>query len=136
MQEEIKGQLDFIDYLFSTFGFQYQCDLSTRPAKHLGTVDMWDKAESALKLALDASGLKWNLNKGDGAFYGPKIDIKVLDCYSRKHQLSTIQLDFNLPMRFNMQYKNEEADNVKEEADDEEPSAKAEENMTEEERYA
>lgn len=89
-------------------------ELSTRPEKFLGTKEMWDGAELALSKALESFGREWKINEGDGAFYGPKIDIKVLDCYKRKHQLGTIQLDFNLPVRFNLQYKDQESTEAKE----------------------
>jgi threonyl-tRNA synthetase len=71
---------------------------------------MWDKAEGALKEALDGFGKPWTYNHGDGAFYGPKIDIKVMDALRRQHQCGTVQLDFQLPIRFNLQYKTEHND--------------------------
>lgn len=108
--EEILASLDFLNYIYDVFGFQYSLELSTRPEKYLGTIDQWDTSEKALSDALNKTGRPWTINKGDGAFYGPKIDIKVLDCYKRKHQLGTIQLDFNLPQRFNLQYKEKEAE--------------------------
>ena len=67
------------------FGFEFSLELSTRPEKHLGTLEMWDSAENALKKALNEFGRDWKLNPGDGAFYGPKIDIKVKDCFKRNH---------------------------------------------------
>ncbi len=109
---EIQDQLEFVSYIYSLFGFEYNFELSTMPEKHLGTREMWEGAEKALAEALDKNGKPWTLNPGDGAFYGPKIDIKVLDCYKRKHQLGTIQLDFNLPLRFNLQYKDNETDKI------------------------
>ncbi len=108
IQEEILGQLDFITYIYSLLGFDFQLEISTRPEKYLGTIEMWDDAENKLKAAMNGFGKKWSVNPGDGAFYGPKIDIKVSDCYKRKNQLATIQLDFNLPLRFNLQYKSKE----------------------------
>lgn len=105
IEEEIKSQLEFITYIYSIFGFEFSLELSTRPDNYLGTIEMWDDAENGLKGALNLFGKPWKLNPKDGAFYGPKIDIKVQDCYKRKHQLGTIQLDFNLPIRFNLQYK-------------------------------
>lgn len=119
--EEILASLEFLNYIYDIFGFQYSLELSTRPEKYLGTVEQWASSEKALSEALDKSGRPWSLNPGDGAFYGPKIDIKVLDCYKRKHQLGTIQLDFNLPQRFNLQYKEKDAETEK---DDNEADAK------------
>lgn len=113
--EEIKNQLEFVSYVYSLFGFDYKFELSTMPEKHLGTRAMWENAEKALAEALESNGKPWTINPGDGAFYGPKIDIKVLDCYKRKHQLGTIQLDFNLPIRFNLQYKDHEVEKGEEE---------------------
>lgn len=124
--EEIERSLDFLNYTYDIFGFQYQLQLSTRPEKHLGTVEQWDNAEAALTEALNKSGRPWTLNKGDGAFYGPKIDIKVMDCYKRKHQLGTIQLDFNLPQRFNLQYKDKEAEEEKPHHEEEKPEGQLE----------
>ena len=77
--------MNFIKYIYDLLGFEFTLELSTRPEKHLGTIDMWDRAETALKKALEEFGMKWKLNPGDGAFYGPKIDIKVLDCFKRSH---------------------------------------------------
>lgn len=102
---EILDQLDLMDYIFGLFKFNYKLELSTKPEMHMGDDKLWETAESALNQALEKFGKQWTINHGDGAFYGPKIDIKVLDCYKREHQLATIQLDFNLPERFNLQYK-------------------------------
>ncbi|CAH8330809.1 unnamed protein product [Eruca vesicaria subsp. sativa] len=102
--EEVKAVLEFIDYAYTVFGFTYELKLSTRPEKYLGNLETWDKAENALKVALDASGKTWQLNEGDGAFYGPKIDITVSDALNRKFQCATLQLDFQLPERFNLEY--------------------------------
>jgi len=77
--------------------------LSTRPEKAIGTKEQWDTAEEKLKQALNKFGKPWKLNPGDGAFYGPKIDIKVFDALERRFQCGTIQLDFQLPIRFNLQ---------------------------------
>lgn len=101
---EIMGCLDFIDYIYSNFGFTYELELSTRPEGKLGTEEMWDMAEGSLKDALNNFGRPWKENPGDGAFYGPKIDIKVFDSLKRAHQCGTIQCDFQLPIRFNLQY--------------------------------
>ncbi|KFK26446.1 hypothetical protein AALP_AA8G249500 [Arabis alpina] len=102
--EEVKGVLEFIDYVYKVFGFTYELKLSTRPEKYLGDSETWDKAEKDLKVALDAFGKPWLLNPGDGAFYGPKIDITVSDAMNRKFQCATLQLDFQLPDRFKLEY--------------------------------
>ena len=108
IQEEIFGQLQFVEYIYSVFGFEYELFLSTRPEKALGAVDLWDKAEKALADALNQFGKPWKINPGDGAFYGPKIDIKLYDAIKRTHQCGTIQLDFQLPIRFNLSYRTDE----------------------------
>ncbi|KAG2244503.1 hypothetical protein Bca52824_093665 [Brassica carinata] len=102
--EEVKAVLEFIDYAYKIFGFTYELKLSTRPEKYLGDMATWDKAENDLKVALDAFGKSWQLNEGDGAFYGPKIDITVSDALNRKFQCATLQLDFQLPDRFKLEY--------------------------------
>lgn len=103
--DEVLGCLSFLDYVYSVFGFSYDLYLSTRPADRLGEESLWDQAESALENALNQFGKPWKFNLGDGAFYGPKIDIKVFDAMKRPHQCGTVQLDFQLPIRFNLQYK-------------------------------
>eukprot|EP00301_Raphidiophrys_heterophryoidea_P011406 c17514_g1_i1.p1 GENE.c17514_g1_i1~~c17514_g1_i1.p1 ORF type:complete len:795 (-),score=254.57 c17514_g1_i1:254-2638(-) len=108
IKDEITGALDFLNAVYGKFGFTYDVRLSTRPELYLGEVEVWNKAEEALKEALDASGLKWELNPGDGAFYGPKIDITLMDALKRKHQCGTIQLDFQLPIRFGLQFQSGE----------------------------
>jgi len=107
--DEIKGVLDLTEEILSTFGFtNFEVNLSTRPEKSVGDDEIWIKAESALKDALDLK--KWNyiVDDGGGAFYGPKIDIKILDAIGRKWQCSTVQLDFNLPERFKLNYVDKE----------------------------
>lgn len=98
--------LEFFKDVYSKFGFQFDIGLSTRPEKFIGKIETWDQAEAVLKIVLDESGLKWNLNPADGAFYGPKIDIHLTDSLNRKHQCATIQLDFQLPSeeRFDLTY--------------------------------
>mmetsp|Transcript_102810 Transcript_102810/g.299872 ORF Transcript_102810/g.299872 Transcript_102810/m.299872 type:complete len:887 (+) Transcript_102810:75-2735(+) len=112
--DQIKGEvaaaLDFLNYIYKVFGFSATFALSTRPKKALGSKEIWDNAESQLKAALDESGKAWSLNAGDGAFYGPKIDIRLKDAMGRRFQCGTIQLDFNNPIRFNLQYRKEGAD--------------------------
>lgn len=110
IKSEIYGQLSFIKYVYDLLGLNYSFELSTRPSNFVGDKKLWRSAEEQLKTVLDDVYPEWKLNKGDGAFYGPKIDVKVTDVYNRKHQLGTIQLDFNLPIRFNLQYKDKEAD--------------------------
>lgn len=102
---EVLGVLDFLDHVYGIFGFKFELDLSTRPADKLGDDAMWDQAEAALAEALNRFGKPWKENPGDGAFYGPKIDIKVFDALKRPHQCGTVQLDFQLPIRFDLKYK-------------------------------
>lgn len=105
MLNEIKGCLDFLKYIYGILGFSYKLELSTRPPMRVGSEETWDKAESILRQALVDNGKEFTVGEGEGAFYGPKIDIKVSDCLGRVYQLGTIQLDFNLPERFNLQYR-------------------------------
>ncbi|XP_008221771.1 PREDICTED: threonine--tRNA ligase, mitochondrial 1 [Prunus mume] len=104
VKDEVKGVLEFIQYTYDIFGFTFDLKLSTRPEKYLGDVATWEKAEAALTEALNESGKPWQLNEGDGAFYGPKIDISVSDALNRKFQCATLQLDFQLPARFELYY--------------------------------
>lgn len=108
IQTEVKSALDFLFYVYGVFGFKFEMKLSTRPKKALGTVELWKQAEDALAKAMDATGKPWKTNPGDGAFYGPKIDIRLQDALQRWHQCGTVQLDFQLPLRFNLTYRNEE----------------------------
>lgn len=103
---EVLGTLEFMKSVYTTFGMQYKLELSTRPTKALGELELWQRAETALAEAMDQfSGVgSWRVNPGDGAFYGPKIDIKVMDAMERVHQCATVQLDFQLPIRFDLQY--------------------------------
>ncbi|CAI2183453.1 16771_t:CDS:10 [Funneliformis geosporum] len=105
VEEEINGALEFMKHIYGVFGFTFQLKLSTRPEKYLGTIDVWDQAEKRLEDALNKFGEPWEFNPGDGAFYGPKIDITVSDAIKRKHQCATLQLDFQLPERFELQYR-------------------------------
>ncbi|XP_067161510.1 threonine--tRNA ligase 2, cytoplasmic isoform X4 [Apteryx mantelli] len=104
IEEEIKGCLDFLKSVYAVFGFTFQLHLSTRPENYLGELEIWDHAEKQLQSSLNNFGEPWQLNPGDGAFYGPKIDIKIKDAIGRYHQCATIQLDFQLPIRFNLTY--------------------------------
>jgi len=105
LEKEIFDLIDFLDFIYKdTFGFEYRLELSTMPEKALGTKEMWDKAESVLAAAMDKRKLKYDVNEGDGAFYGPKIDFHIKDVLGRSWQLGTIQVDFNLPERFELEY--------------------------------
>lgn len=108
IMDEVMSNLDFLDHVYGLFGFTFELELSTRPEKRLGSEELWDSAEAALEAALNKFGKPWKLNAGDGAFYGPKIDIKVYDALKRAHQCGTVQLDFQLPIRFDLQYKTAE----------------------------
>lgn len=105
---EVVAILDLVDHIMSTFGFEYEAEISTRPAKSIGTDDMWDHATDALKDACAIHKLAYEINEGDGAFYGPKIDIKVKDAIGRTWQCSTVQVDFNFPERFGLTYRTED----------------------------
>lgn len=104
IKDEIKGVAGLIDKVYKQFGFTYHVELSTRPEKFLGAIEDWDRAENALKAALDELGLDYIINEGDGAFYGPKIDFHLRDCIGRTWQCGTIQLDSQLPERFDLTY--------------------------------
>lgn len=110
--DEILAILDLADNIMKEFGFEYTAEISTRPDKSIGTDDMWEKAESFLKTAIEKRGIPYEINPGDGAFYGPKIDIKIKDAIGRWWQCSTVQVDFNLPERFDITYRT--ADNTEE----------------------
>ena len=101
---EVIGCLDFGFFLYDLFGFEPRLELSTRPEKRIGSDEMWDRAESALQGALDARGLEYEINAGDGAFYGPKIDLHMTDSLGRSWQLGTVQLDYSMPERFELNY--------------------------------
>uniref|UniRef100_A0A8C4EQE9 threonine--tRNA ligase n=1 Tax=Dicentrarchus labrax TaxID=13489 RepID=A0A8C4EQE9_DICLA len=104
LEEEIVACLDFVRRVYQVFGFSFHCLLSTRPTPCLGEPEQWDNAEQQLERSLQQFGERWELNPGDGAFYGPKIDILIKDAIGRQHQCATIQLDFQLPIRFDLQY--------------------------------
>jgi len=110
IKAEMGGALDFLKHVYTVFGFTYQLRLSTRPEKFLGDISVWDQAEKDLSDSLDKAELPWKLNPGDGAFYGPKIDIVLQDALRRQHQCVTIQLDFQLPIRFNLNYIDEKGE--------------------------
>ncbi len=102
--DEIARLIDFIDRFYRIFGFEYEVELSTRPKKYIGSDEQWKMATDGLRNALDKKKVKYQVNEGDGAFYGPKVDFKVRDCIGRLWQCGTIQLDMNLPERFGLEY--------------------------------
>ncbi len=105
IEDEIFRILDFVNYIYKeTFNFDYRIELSTRPEQYLGKLETWNAAEQALKKALDAKGIDYHICEGNGAFYGPKIDLHIKDALGRSWQLATIQLDFQLPERFDATY--------------------------------
>ncbi len=106
--DEVVAILDLVDHIMETFGFSYEAEISTRPEKSIGTDEMWEHATNALKEACARHNLSYEINEGDGAFYGPKIDIKVKDAIGRTWQCSTVQVDFNLPERFGLTYRTED----------------------------
>lgn len=110
-KDEVLNVLNLADKFYSVFGLSYHLELSTRPAKSIGTDEQWQKSEKILAEALDSTGKQYKINPGDGAFYGPKIDIHIKDCLGRTWQCGTIQLDMNLPERFDISYIGE--DNAK-----------------------
>ena len=104
IKSEILGVIKLIDEVYGTLGFKYNIELSTRPEDSMGSDEEWTMAESSLKEALDEGGLDYKINEGDGAFYGPKIDFHIEDSLGRSWQCGTIQLDFQLPQRFELEY--------------------------------
>ncbi len=105
LQDEVQGILDLMHHLLATFGYEYRCYLATRPKeKYLGTEQEWDFATNALRAALEAKGLPYEVDEGGGAFYAPKIDVKLKDALGREWQCPTIQVDLNLPKRFGVHY--------------------------------
>lgn len=107
IKQEITACLEFLRSVYDKFGFSFDLVLSTRPETFLGEIEVWNEAEKALSDSLNEFGIKWSLNPGDGAFYGPKIDITIKDALKRSHQCATIQLDFQLPIRFNLGFVSE-----------------------------
>lgn len=111
VQDEIIGVVNLIDKFYSKlFGFEYSIELSTKPEKSIGSQEIWDMAEKALADALEKIGREYKINPGDGAFYGPKLDFKIKDAIGRTWQCGTIQLDFNLPERFDVTYIGEDGE--------------------------
>jgi len=108
LEEELRGVMDFIKHVFTVIKMEYRLELSTRPEKFMGEIAQWNKAEVALRNVLDDLDMKYEINEGDGAFYGPKIDVHVQDAIGRSHQLSTNQVDFQMPQRFGLQYEGQD----------------------------
>lgn len=106
--DEINQIIDFVSDTMKIFNMTFEVELSTRPESYVGTIENWDLAEAGLKEAMDKRGMQYDINEGDGAFYGPKIDFKVKDAIGRTWQCATIQLDFNLPERFGIKYQDKD----------------------------
>lgn len=104
IKEEVIGVIDFIDYVYNMFGFKYHVELSTRPDDSMGSDEDWNMATEALREAMEEKGMDYVVNEGDGAFYGPKLDFHLEDCLGRTWQCGTIQLDFQMPQRFDLTY--------------------------------
>lgn len=104
LEDEIMRVVDVVDYFYKTFGFDYRVELSTRPEDFMGSKNVWDKAEHALEDALKKRNMEYKINAGDGAFYGPKIDFHLTDSLGRTWQCATVQVDFQMPERFDMNY--------------------------------
>ncbi len=107
---EINEIIDFVQDAMSIFNMTFEVELSTRPESFVGDIEHWEKAEAGLREAMEKRGMKYDVNEGDGAFYGPKIDFKFKDAIGRTWQCATIQLDFNLPMRFNLKYQDKDGE--------------------------
>lgn len=106
--DEINGVIDFVADTMKIFNMEFEVELSTRPESFVGEIENWNKAEAGLKEAMERRGMKYEINEGDGAFYGPKIDFKIKDAIGRMWQCATIQLDFNLPARFDIKYQDKD----------------------------
>lgn len=104
IEDEVVGVIDLIDNIYNVFGFEYHVELSTRPEDYMGSEEDWESATQALRNALEKSGKEYVVNEGDGAFYGPKIDFHLRDCLNRTWQCGTIQLDFQMPEKFDLTY--------------------------------
>ncbi len=108
MEEEIAKIINLIDRMYKVFGFEYHLELSTRPPKRIGSDEIWDRAENVLKKVMGDGNFAYEINEGDGAFYGPKIDFHIKDCLDRTWQCATIQLDFAMPEKFDIEYVGED----------------------------
>ena len=113
IEDEITLALKMIDHVYQVFGFEYEIELSTRPDDYMGDLALWNQAESALENVLNNLNYPYKINEGDGAFYGPKIDIHIKDAIKRSHQCATVQLDFQLPEKFDLTYINEENEKLR-----------------------
>lgn len=113
IEREIELALQIIDHVYRVFDFDYTIELSTRPEDYMGGLEVWDEAEAALSRVLEKRGVAYTVNEGDGAFYGPKIDIHIQDAIQRSHQCATVQLDFQLPEKFDLTYVNEQNEKVR-----------------------
>lgn len=113
IEDEITLALKIIDQVYQVFGFEYEIELSTRPDDYMGDLDLWNQAERALENVLNNLNYPYKINEGDGAFYGPKIDIHIKDAIKRSHQCATVQLDFQLPEKFDLLYVNEQNEKVR-----------------------
>ena len=109
IEEEIGKVMALIDHIYNVFGFEYKIELSTRPEDSMGSEELWNEAEQALQNVLDNRGVEYRVNEGDGAFYGPKIDFHILDALKRSWQCGTIQLDFQMPEKFDLSYIGEDS---------------------------
>lgn len=113
IESEIKQVFHLIDKVYRTFGFEYSVELSTRPEDSMGDDSLWEASETALKNVLESIGIQYQVNEGDGAFYGPKIDFHIKDALKRSHQCATIQLDFQMPDKFDLTYIDENNEKVR-----------------------
>ncbi|RXH52796.1 threonine--tRNA ligase [Kurthia gibsonii] len=113
IEREIELALQIIDHVYRVFDFDYTIELSTRPEDYMGDLEVWNEAEAALSRVLEKRGVAYTVNEGDGAFYGPKIDIHIQDAIQRSHQCATVQLDFQLPEKFDLIYVNEQNEKVR-----------------------
>jgi len=112
IEEQIIEVVDFVDKIMKTFEFDYKMMVSTKPEKAVGNDEVWEISTNALKTAMDKNSLPYEIDEGGGSFYGPKIDIKITDAIGREWQCGTIQLDFNLPERFELEYTGEGNDKI------------------------
>jgi len=110
IKDEIIAVIELVDHFYEIFGFSYKVELSTRPENSMGSDEDWQMATDVLKEALEAKGIEYKINPGDGAFYGPKIDFHLQDCLDRTWQCGTIQLDFQMPEKFDLTYIGEDGE--------------------------